>query len=77
MKVVEQIVKSGIQLEARQVSNRGLKFGIAFGKAVLRKFKSLEDAQIELYKNRSLYEYYSGTPSVMNQNVQHIIINTN
>lgn len=32
MKVVEQILKSGIQLEARQVSKRGSKFGITFEK---------------------------------------------
>jgi len=61
-------------LNIAKVSNKGNKFAIVAGKAILKKFKTVDTAKAELQKNRSLYEYWAGSAFVSIQNTEPIII---
>ena len=61
-------------LNIAQVSNRGNKFAIVAGNATLRKFKTVEEAQKELNKNRSFYEYWAGSVSVAVDNSKKVFV---
>lgn len=53
-----------LELRIAQVQNRGNKFAIVAGKSVIRRFKTVEQAQNELKNNRGFYEYWAGSASV-------------
>ena len=53
-----------MDLIVKQVRTRGNKFGICAGKSVLRRFKTSDDAQKELDKNKGFYKYWSKSASV-------------
>jgi hypothetical protein len=63
-----------ITLNIAQVSNRGNKFAIVAGSAILAKFKTVELAKVALNKNESLYQYWAGSASVSIDNSKKIII---
>lgn len=53
-----------IELRIAKVQNRGNKFGIVAGASVIRRFKTVDQAQNELNNNRGFYEYWAGSASV-------------
>jgi uncharacterized membrane protein YcgQ (UPF0703/DUF1980 family) len=61
-------------LNIAQISNRGNKFAIVAGNAILRKFKSVELAKADLASKRGTYEYWAASASVSVQNTKPIII---
>jgi hypothetical protein len=62
-------------VQVKQVQNRGNKFGIVAGRAILARFKTQEIAEKHLAENRSLYEYWSGSVSVSVQNSEKRVVN--
>ena len=65
---------TSITLNIAQVSNRGNKFAIVAGKAILAKFKTADKARAALDKNRSLYQYWAESVSVSVDNSRKITI---
>lgn len=65
---------ASVILNIAQVSNKGNKFAIVCGKAILGKFNSLELAKKQLESNREYYEYWAGSASTSIINSDKIII---
>lgn len=63
-----------ITLNIAQVSNRGYKFAIISGSAILGKFKTVEEAKDGLGASRSYYEYWAESVSASVDNSKKFTI---
>jgi hypothetical protein len=66
--------KSSIELRVAQVSKRGNKYAVVAGRAILAKFKTVEQAKKALEENARLYRYWAGSASVSIQNSTPVFI---
>ncbi len=60
-------------LKIAQIANRGNKFAIMAGKAVLGKFKTVELAKSDLAENKEMWEFWANSASTSIQNTPAVI----